>query len=87
MSCPHRRHVSVKPPDSVTHFERHQHGLQRWVVYWNWTVEDYHDTVASVAFYRAAVLDDLFADGGVIFAQQRYHIFGLGALGEAGKAS
>ena len=56
--------------DGVTHFKRHEHGLERRVLYWHRIVEDHHHAVTSVAFERAVVLDDDFADGRMVVAQQ-----------------
>ena len=69
----------------VTHFKRHQHRLKRWVLYRDWIVEDHHHAVASVAFERAVVLDDDFADGRMVVAQQGHHVFRIRTFGEAGE--
>ena len=71
--------------DCVAHFEGHEHGLERWVLDWNWIVEDHHYAVTSIAFERAAVLDDLLANGCVVFAEQRDYVFRVGAFSEAGE--
>jgi hypothetical protein len=74
-------------PDGITHFKRHEHRLKRRVLYWHWIVEDHHHTVASVAFERTVVLDDDFADGRMVVAQQGHHVFGIGAFGKPGETS
>jgi hypothetical protein len=45
---------SRAPLDCVTHFQRHQRGLERGVLHRNWVVEDHHNAVARVTFKRAA---------------------------------
>ena len=87
MSCPSRRHFSVKAPIAVAHFKRHQHRLKGGVIDWNWVVEDHHHSVTSIAFKRAAILDDDLADGRMVVAQQRHHVFCVGAFGEAGETA
>ena len=39
-----------------SHINRHQYGLERWVIYWNWVIEYHHHSVTSIAFKRAAIL-------------------------------
>src|SRR4029077_1571467 len=73
--------------DCVTHLKRHEHSLERRVFYWHRIVEDHHYAVASVSFERAVVLDDDFADGRMIVAQQSHHVSRVGALSEAGEAA
>src|SRR5579863_177065 len=73
--------------DDVTHFERHQHRLERRLLDRHWVIEHHHHPVAGVTLERAAVLDDDFADGGMIVAQQRHHVFRVRAFGEAGEAA
>ena len=65
----------------------HERGLERRVLYWHWIIKDHHHAVASVSFKRAVVLDDDFADGGMVVAEQGHHVFCIGALGEAGEAT
>ena len=72
---------------SVTHFKGHEHRLQRWVLHWHRIVEDHHHPVASVPFERAVVLDDDFADGGMVIAQQSHDVFRIGAFSEPGEAA
>ena len=55
--------------DGVTQFKCHEHSLERWVLYWHWIVEHHHHAVAGIAFERAAVLDDDFADCRMVVAQ------------------
>src|SRR5580704_13595412 len=64
--------------DCITHFKSHEHGLKRRVLYWHWIVEHHHHAVTGVAFERAVVLDDDFANGCMIVAQQRHHVFRVG---------
>ena len=71
--------------DCVTHFKRHEHRLKRRVLHRHRIIEDHHHAVTSVAFERAVVLDDDFADCRMIVAQQGHHVFRVGALGEAGE--
>jgi hypothetical protein len=71
--------------DSISHFERHHHCLKRRVLHRDWIVEDHHHTVTGVAFERAAVFDDFLTNGRVVFAQQRYDVFRIGALSEPGE--
>ena len=87
MSCPHRLPRFRQGSDSVTHFEGHEHCLQRRVLDWNRIVEHDHHTVASVAFECAVILDDDFADCRMVVAQQGHHVFGVRALSEAGEAA
>ena len=54
--------------DCITHFKSHEHGLERRVLYWHRIIEDDHHAIASVAFERAVVFDDDFADGRVVVA-------------------
>ena len=56
--------------DSVTHFKRHEHSLERRVLYRHRIVEDHHHAVASVPLKRAVVFDDDFANGRMVVAQQ-----------------
>ena len=56
--------------DGVTHFKRHEHSLKRRVLDWHRIIEDHHHAVTSVSFERAVVLDDDFADGRMVVAQQ-----------------
>ena len=70
MSCPRRLQVSRQRSDGVTHFKRHEYSLKRRVLDWHWIVEDDHHAVTSVAFERAVVFDDDFADGRMVVAQQ-----------------
>jgi hypothetical protein len=56
--------------DCLAHFKRHEHSLERRVIYWDWIVEDDHHAVTGVAFERAAVFDDNFADCRMVVAQQ-----------------
>ena len=69
--------------DCVTHFKRHEHGLERRVLYRHRIIEDHHHAVTGVPFERAVVLDDDFADGRMVVAQQSHHVFRVGAFGEA----
>ena len=55
--------------DGVTHFKRHEHRLERRVLYRHGIVEDHHHAIASVAFERAVILDDDFADCRMVVAQ------------------
>ena len=73
--------------DGVAHFKRHEHRLERRVLYWHWIIEDHHHAVTSIAFERAVVLDDDFADGRVVVAQQGHHVFRVGAFSEPGEAA
>jgi hypothetical protein len=66
--------------DCVTHFERHEYGLERRVLYWNRIIEDHHHAIASVPFERAAVLDHYLANCRMIIAQQSHHVFWVGTL-------
>src|SRR5262249_18434811 len=61
--------------NGVTHFERHQHSLQRGVFEGNRIIKYDHHTIASVAFKRTAVLNDDLADGRMVVAQESHHIF------------
>jgi hypothetical protein len=72
--------------DGVSHFEGHADGLEGGVIHRHRIVEDHHHAIASVAFERPAVLDDYFADSGMVVAQQRHHVFRVRTLGEARKA-
>ena len=85
ISCPRRLQVSRQRSDGVTHFKRHEHRLERRVLDWHRIVEDHHHAVTGVAFERAVVLDDDFADGRMVVAQQGHHVFRVGAFGEAGE--
>ena len=71
--------------DGVTQFEGHEDSLERGVLYRHRIIEDHHHAVASVAFERAVVLDDDFADGRMVVAQQSHYVFRVGAFGEAGE--
>jgi hypothetical protein len=42
---------------------------------WHWIVEHNHHAIPGITLKRAAVLDDDFADGCMIFAQERHHVF------------
>jgi hypothetical protein len=55
--------------NGVTHFESHEHGLQRGVLYGHRIIEDHHNAVASVPFERPAVFDDDLADCCMVIAQ------------------
>src|SRR5262249_31001118 len=86
--------IMPKPPplvrqlaDGIAQFERHEHGLERWVLYRHGIIKDHHHAVTSVTFERAVVLDDDFADGRMVVAKQRHHVFRVGALSEAGEAA
>ena len=72
--------------DCLTYFKGHEHSLKRRVLYWHRIVENHHHAVTSVAFERAVVLDDDFADSRMIVAQQSHHVFRVGAFGEPGEA-
>ena len=85
ISCPRRLQVCGQSSEGVTQFKRHQHGLKRRVLYRHWIVEDHHHAVTGVAFERAVVLDDDFADGRMVVAQQGHHVFSVGAFSEAGE--
>ena len=81
MSCPTDA-TFRQGSDCVTHFERHEHSLKRRVLDRHWIIEDHHHAVASVAFKRAVVFDDDFADSRMIVAQQGHHVFSVRAFGE-----
>jgi hypothetical protein len=68
--------------DGVAHFEGHQHRLERGVLHWHWIIEDHHHPVTGIPFECAVVLDDDFANGRVVVAQQSHHVFGIRAFGE-----
>src|SRR5262249_52226290 len=87
MSRPHRCQVSVNAPNSVTHFERHQHSLQRWVFDGNRIIKHDHYAVARVALERTAIFDDDLADCRMIVAQQGHYVFRVRTFGETGKAT
>ena len=61
--------------------------MERRVLHGNRVVEDHHHTVASVAFEGAAILEDDFANGRVVVAQQGHHIFGVCDFSEPGEAA
>ena len=73
--------------DSVAHFERHEHGLERRVLYRHWVVEDDHHAVASVTLKCSAILDDARSDCLMVLTQDRHHIFGVRTFGEASEAA
>src|SRR5579863_8634169 len=73
--------------NNLTHFERHQHRLERRLLDWHRIVEHHHHAVARVPFERTAVLDDDFADGRVVVAQECHHVFRVRTFGEAGEAA
>ena len=50
-------------------------------------VEEHHDAVAGVVVERALERGDDRPHRGVVVAEQRHHLFRLGALGKAGKAA
>src|SRR5262249_6524308 len=52
-------------------------------LYLHWIIENHHHAVASVAFERAVVFDDDFADGRVVVAQQGHYVFSVSAFSEA----
>jgi hypothetical protein len=60
--------------------------LERRILHWHRVIEHHHHSVASVAFERAIVFDDDFADGRVVIAQQGHHVFRVGAFSEASEA-
>ena len=66
--------------NSIAHFERHQHSLERWVLDRHRIIEDHHHPVARVPFERAAVPDNDLADGRMVFAQQSHHVFWVGSF-------
>ena len=66
---------SNQPADCRPHIDRHQDGLQRWVLDGNRIIEDDHHAVASKSLKRAALLNDDLADGRMIVAQERHHVF------------
>ena len=68
--------------DGVPHFKRRQHRLESRVINRDWIVKDHHHPVTSVAFKRAAVLDDDLANRSMIVAQQRHHVFCVRAFGK-----
>ena len=41
--------------------------------------------VTGIAFERAAIPDNEFADGRMVVAQQGHHVFRIGAFGEPGE--
>jgi len=53
----------------------HQHRLERWLLDWHWIVEHYHHAVPGITLKRTAVLDDDFADGCMVVAQECHHVF------------
>ena len=58
--------------DCVTHFERHQHGLECWVLsFWHWIVEDHHHPVTGITFEGAAILGDAISDSRRVLTQER----------------
>ena len=85
MSWPQPTPRFSQGPDCVTHFKRHEHRLKRRVLHWYWVIEDHHHAVTSVSFERAVVLDDDFADGRMVVAQQGHHVFRIGAFSEPGE--
>ena len=56
--------------------------LKRRVLNWHRIIEDYYHAIACIAFERAVVFDNDFADGRMVIAQQRHHIFSVGTFGE-----
>ena len=73
--------------EGVTQFKCHQHSLEGWVLYRHWIIEHYHHAVTGVAFEGAVVLDDDFADGRMVVAQQGHHVFSIGAFREPSEAT
>jgi hypothetical protein len=73
--------------DGAAHFEGHVDRLERWVLYRHRIVEDDHHAVAGVAFESAAVLDDDFANRGVVLTQQHHYVFSICAFSEPREAS
>ena len=74
-------------PKSFTQFKGHEDRLQCRVLHCHWITEHDHHTVTSVAFERAAVFDDLLANGRVILAEQRYYVLRVCAFGETCEAA
>ena len=56
--------------------------LQRRVLHWHRIIENHHHAVTGIAFERPAILDDLLANGSVVFAQQRYYVLRISAFGK-----
>ena len=54
---------------------------------WQRIVENHDDTVAHEPLESSLVADDLFAETGMILGKNRHDLFGLGGLGEGGKAA
>ena len=74
-------------PDGVTHFERHQHGLERGVINRNGIIEDDHHAVARVTLKCSAILDNALTDGRVIIAQKRHNVLGVCTFGKASETA
>src|ERR1700730_11447562 len=74
-------------PDGVAHLHRHLHGAPGVISKFDRRVEQDHHAIAGIAVECALVTENQFAQGGVIFAQHGHGLFGLGALGERGKAA
>ena len=83
-SCPE---LLSQGTHSLTHLQRHLDSLQSGVGYWNWVVENDHDPVTCIALESAIVLDDDFANGCVVVAQQRHHVFRIRDFSEPGEAT
>src|SRR4029450_950376 len=48
-------------------------------------IQEPHPPVAGIMFKRAAIFDDDLANCRMVLTQQRYHIFWIRPLGEAGE--
>jgi hypothetical protein len=73
--------------DHVTHFERHQDGLECGLLDWDWVIEHDHHAVACVALKCTAVLDDCLTNCRVVVAQQGHHVFWVSAFRKACEAA
>src|SRR6185437_16937132 len=86
ISCPRRLQVAVK----TSRASRNSSAMSTCSAGFSTgtgSLKYHHHAVTSIAFERAVVLDDDFADSRVVVAQQGHHVFRVGAFGETGETA